>query len=33
VGWFGVFLFAGSLLALIVLYVHGVLARKAVQKP
>ncbi len=33
VGWFGVFLFAGSLSALIFLYVRGVLARKFVQKP
>jgi len=33
VGWFGLFLFGGSILALIALYVYGVLARKAVQKP
>jgi hypothetical protein len=32
VGWFGVFLFAGSLLALIILYVRGALEKKVLQK-
>jgi len=32
VGWFGVFLFVGSIVAWIVLYVYGALFRKNVQK-
>jgi len=32
VGWFGVFLFVGALVAWVVLYVYGVLFKKSVQK-
>lgn len=32
VGWFGVFLFVGAIVAWIVLYVYGALLKKNVQK-
>jgi drug/metabolite transporter (DMT)-like permease len=33
VGWFGVFLFVGSVLAWIARYVYGILVKRPAQKP